>query len=159
MSMTGADYMQLLNAFRQNDTQNNDNNQQQQNAQFSWQKALPALLGGGLGYAIHPQRAYQPLNVATLNAATLPQMQEDANMRIAQINSQQSAQGGMNSMDAYRVASTRAKMSQQIGQQRALNQAQAIASQNQASQVRQENQMGRIGSALAIGGALKNMFN
>jgi len=121
-------------------------------------QALGGLAGAALGYFMQPKQNYHTTSKAQLDAATLPAMQQAAQQRQAQLNSVQSAQGGLGSAAAYENVALRTQNAQNIAQQGALNQVAATNSQNAAAQMAYQNKMHRIQAALSMmkGGA--NLF-
>ena len=95
--------------------------------------AKPAI-GAGLSYLLSPKPpTIQGTDAATLDAATLPQLNKDINQRIAELNSKISAQGGLSSADAAELASLRVELARQRGQQKAVNKISANTSTNNAA--------------------------
>ena len=93
-----------------------------------------AALGAGASYLLSPKPpTIQGTDAATLDAATLPQLNKDINQRIAELNSKISAQGGLSSADAAELASLRVELARQLGQQKAVNKISANTSTNNAA--------------------------
>jgi len=88
-----------------------------------------AGLGAGIGAAFSPKmQKVAPVSAAQLNAATVPQMQNMANRRLAYLQGAQGGKGGISSSDLFERSDLRTQLGQKIGQQKAIN---SISAQQQ----------------------------
>lgn len=95
---------------------------------------LRAGLGALAGKYLVPQPHYQtPVSAATLNAATLPIMEREAQRRISGIMGMQGAKGGISASDLYERNNLRMQLAQNLARQSALNQISANQAQNAAT--------------------------
>jgi len=81
------------------------------------------LIGAGIGSHFTPRlNIPAPIPVATLDASTIPLMQRESNIRMANLQGYQGAKGGLSSSDLYERNNLRTQLSQRIAQQHAFNQ-------------------------------------
>ena len=122
------------------------------------------LLGAGLGSLLASRftpkaPAYTPVSQAQLDAATIPYMQQQANMQLANIKGSQGAKGGLSSADMFKQAAIGQQLAQGIGMQQAMNATQATNSANQIAQMQNAAARQRFLDILSGGTTGYNFLN
>lgn len=121
---------------------------------------LGAGLGAGLGALFAPKApTFTAPTAAQLDAAVIPEMERQAQLRTARLLGAQGAKGGASSADVLERTMLGQELARGIGMQQASNLAQAQAAANQVAQAQAAARRQRLQDIMSGGAFGYNIFN